>query len=64
MFMWLLKSAKKGLPVPAAPLSAAQLRQFAGYSREASAGRLEYQVGPASPCDNARWPPAEHCSLA
>lgn len=64
MFMWLLKSAKKGLPVPAAPLSAAQLRQFTGYSREASAGRLEYQVSHASPCNSARWPPAERCSLA
>jgi hypothetical protein len=47
VFMWLLKSAKKGLPVPAAPLSSAQLRQFAGYSGEAASGRLEYQVSPA-----------------
>ena len=64
VFMWLLKSAKKGLPVPAAPLSSAQLRQFAGYSREASSGRLEYQVSPASPCNSARWLPAELCSVA
>ena len=60
MFMWLLKSAKKGLPVPAAPLSSAQLRQFAGYSGEAASGRLEYQVSPSTPCASAGWVSGQH----
>jgi hypothetical protein len=54
VFMWLLKSAKKGLPVPAAPLSSAQLRQFAGYSGEAASGRLEYQVSRSGPWRQCR----------
>lgn len=47
MFMWLLKSAKKGLPIPTKPLAADQLRQFTGYTATSGSptSRLEYQVG-------------------
>ncbi len=46
MFMWLLKSAKKGVPVPTAPLTPEQLAQFTGYTTAPKqTGKLQWQVG-------------------
>lgn len=50
MFLWLLKSARKGLPLPEAPLTPAQLRQFVGAgAAPEGASSLRYQVPPPLP---------------
>ena len=57
IFMWLLKSAKKGLELPTAPLSQEQLRRFTGYNPERRASTLEYQAPPRS----ASWQHISAC---
>lgn len=44
VFMWLLKSSRKGLPLPGAPLSPAQLQQFIGIGASPEQSSLQYQV--------------------
>jgi len=43
VFMWLLKSSRKGLPLPGAPLSPAQLQQFIGIGASPEQSSLQYQ---------------------
>ena len=67
VFLWLLKSARKGLPLPEAPLTPGQLRQFVGAgAAPEGASSLRYQVPSPPPLPPPKFPmvPSNGCRWA